>query len=277
MVNGFVPTTGSQLYFEAIGHGPPVIFVHAGFLDRRMWSPQFEHYATEFQSVRYDVRGFGESPAGTEPYRDADDARELIAHLGLDHPVLVGCSNGGRIALDLALAHPRLVRALVLVAPGVAGYTPGTPEESRWLEEFDRAERPPSEMPEPGRIEYEVEFDLTHYCAAQSPQDLRELRAIARTNVPRTAAADRPRQSSPDGSAFAHLASLHLPTLVLLGARDVAGVRRIGERIAERIPGARVKVLANADHIINRSAGPEFDEALLPFLRAVAPAPGAST
>jgi pimeloyl-ACP methyl ester carboxylesterase len=98
--------------------GPAVVLLHAGVADRRAWrdvAPAL--HARGADVLAYDRRGFGETPATTEPFRHVDDLLGLI-----DRPSwLVGNSQGGLISLDAALLAPERILGLVLIAPAVSG------------------------------------------------------------------------------------------------------------------------------------------------------------
>lgn len=107
----------------AAGAGRPVILLHAGYLDRRMWDPQFLLFARSFRVVRYDARGFGRSGPADAPYSFFEDLYALIRALELSRVTLVGASLGGAASLDFAVTHPEMmVEKLVLVGPGLSGY-----------------------------------------------------------------------------------------------------------------------------------------------------------
>src|ERR671936_3184279 len=108
-----------QLHYEVAGAGPPVVFVHAGIADSRMWDAQFASFADDFRVVRYDIAGFGRSPLRGGPFCHWRDLVALLDELRIEQAALVGNSFGGRIALDVAIAAPERVSALVLVAPGL--------------------------------------------------------------------------------------------------------------------------------------------------------------
>src|SRR5262245_45001564 len=91
------------VYYEAAGHGGTVVFLHGGQMDRRMWDEQFELFAKTHRVVRYDLRGFGKSPAPLEPYSHVEDLRALLDHLKIRRATLVGLSLGAAIAVDFAL------------------------------------------------------------------------------------------------------------------------------------------------------------------------------
>ena len=108
---------GTQLYYEVAGEGQPLVLVHSGGFDRRLWDEQCTTFADHYQVIRYDVRGHGESPPPTKPYSDAEDLDRLLQWLQVEKVHLVGLSLGGRIIIDFALAHPEMVDTLLLVAP----------------------------------------------------------------------------------------------------------------------------------------------------------------
>lgn len=119
-------------YEDSGGDGPAVLFSHGFFMDHTMFDPQVEALAPDYRCIRWDERGFGATPAPL-PFTlwdAAEDAVELLDHLGIDEAVFVGMSQGGYLSLRAALAHPERVRALVLIdsaadldgADTVAGY-----------------------------------------------------------------------------------------------------------------------------------------------------------
>ena len=116
--------SGAELHHEVGGEGHPLVLLHDGLLDRRVWDQQFEAFSRRYRVVRYDRRGYGLSPAPRRSFFDAVDLRGLLSSLGVGQAHLVGVSDGGRVALDFALAHPGMVGGLVLVGPGLGGYRP---------------------------------------------------------------------------------------------------------------------------------------------------------
>jgi len=107
---------------ETIGSGQPVIFLHASICDRRMWRAQLDRAGAAHKAIAYHRRGFGGSRAEPGAFSAVADLMAVIDALGDGRPaILVGCSEGGRIALDTALRHPSSVRALVLISPSVSG------------------------------------------------------------------------------------------------------------------------------------------------------------
>src|SRR5262245_53570050 len=110
------------LYYEIKGRGAPVVFVHGGQMDRRMWDDQFDVFAKKNRVIRYDIRGFGKSDTPTKAYSDASDLHALLQHLRVKKATLIGLSLGAAVAVDFALLHGEIVDALVLVCPGLGGF-----------------------------------------------------------------------------------------------------------------------------------------------------------
>lgn len=109
----------AHLYYEESGQGPSVIFIHCPALSHVYWSPVIDRMKSACRCIALDLRGHGRSGLGDRPWHFADIAADLhllTRTLGLDHPVLVGYSAGGSIAMEAALQEPTLYGGLVLVS-----------------------------------------------------------------------------------------------------------------------------------------------------------------
>jgi 3-oxoadipate enol-lactonase len=111
-----VTLNGARIHYERSGTGFPVLLIHAGIADSRMWEPQAEAFDKRFDMVRPDLRGFGDTALPPAPYSGIADLVGLLDHLQIDRAHVIGCSMGGTLAIDLALEHPKRVERLVLVA-----------------------------------------------------------------------------------------------------------------------------------------------------------------
>jgi len=256
---------GGRLYYEAAGDGPPLVLIHAGFLDSRMWDSQFQLFAKTHRVIRYDVRGFGKSDRPSEKFSDAADLLALVQHLNVAKVVLLGVSNGGRIALDFTVQHPERVEKLVLVATGVHGYETG-PEEDKVWEEFERKMKPQEGLVKEGMVREAVEMDVNAWASAQSQKSREHILSIALDNSHILDNHPGKLQVSPDPPAFKRLSEVQAPTLLIIGDRDVEGMRMIIERLHGMIVGSKKVVITGADHIVNASRPDEFNQAVYDFL-----------
>ena len=267
MQNGYVDVVGGRLYYEVKGDGHAVVLIHAGFLDRRMWDEQFELFAKDFNVIRYDVRGFGKSSRPTEKYSDIEDLSALLTTLKIDKVYLVGLSNGGRIAIDFTINHPSKVDALVLVGSGVSGYETAGAEEDKVWEEFNKQiDEPQQSAVKKGRIAEAVKIDVDAWASAQSSTNRERIMEIAMENSHIQINPPERLQVNPNPPGFKRLGEIQTPTLVLIGDRDIHGMRFIARQLHERIPGSTLVEIPGADHIANTSKPGEFNRVVLEFL-----------
>ena len=88
------------------GGGQTVVLLHEGVADRRGWAEVAGLLAPELTVVAYDRRGYGQTPASTQPFSHLDDLLAVIDHAAPGPVWLAGASAGGGLALDAALAAP---------------------------------------------------------------------------------------------------------------------------------------------------------------------------
>jgi pimeloyl-ACP methyl ester carboxylesterase len=271
--SGVVEVNGGRLRYDIAGEGPGILLVHGGLADRHLWDDQFEALAEHYRVARYDQRGFGESsPAGGE-ISWFEDIGGMLDALGMEEAAIVGLSMGGRAALDFAIAHPERVRALVLSGPGMSGNQFSAETGSR-IEEAD-------ELLESGNIPGGVELELRLWIDGEGrdpgdvPNGARErTRAMMVRNYERDAQLD----TSPvsvrelDPPAAGRLYELRVPTLVIVGDRDIPDMHEIADRLVQSAPSARKAVIANAAHHPNLEHPDEFNRLVLDFLLTAAAA-----
>jgi pimeloyl-ACP methyl ester carboxylesterase len=260
---GFAPVEGTRLFYEVKGTGPAVVLIHGGQLDSRMWDDQFDVLAKKFAVLRYDVRGYGGSFQPDRLYSDADDLAALLDYLKVPRAHVVGLSLGGRIAVDFALAHPKRVRSLALVGPGLAGYEPPKGEETdlrMWnLIKLARDEGP----------EKVTEGWLQDPFMAPAMKQTRlapRLRRLTRENA-HCWLRNPLLQRSPRPPAVKRLGEIKVPTLLVLGDLDLPQIRATIETLEQGIKGSTKVVIKGAGHLVNMEQPEEFNQALLAFLR----------
>ncbi|MDQ2676435.1 MAG: alpha/beta hydrolase, partial [Actinomycetota bacterium] len=125
-------TTRTGLAYEAAGAGPDVLLMHSGISDSRMWDPQWALLTRSFHAIRFDARGFGSSSDPRRPYTLHGDAMEVLDALDVEKAAVVGSSMGGYAALDMAIALPHRVSALVVVTAAPSGWTHTADIRAQW-------------------------------------------------------------------------------------------------------------------------------------------------
>ncbi len=254
----------------AAGEGAPVVFLHAGVADHRMWQQQLATAAAEgFRAIAYDRRGFGASLHADETWSHVSDLLRVLDHCaGGQRAILVGCSQGGRIALDAALAHPDRVRALVLVAPAVSGapvvdtFPPAIEAMLVRLEEAEIS----ADVDRINAMEAHVWLDGPGCAEGRVDGTARSL--FLEMNGIALRAEARGEEIAPS-PAYGRLEAIHVPTLVVWGDLDFPHLCARCEHLAATLPGARAVPLPGMAHLPSLEAPAAFDAVLVPFLREV--------
>lgn len=257
------------IYAEVAGEGPALALVHEGICDSRMWDPQWERYAPSFRVLRLDLRGFGRTPLEPGRFSNARDLLDTLAEHGIERTALLGVSLGGRVVLEVALARPELVTALVLVAPGLPGYDWSQETQDAWGEEEAALEA--------GDLDEAVEVNLRTWVdgPGRQPEDVdpavRERVAVMQRRalelqVPVGEDAEE-ELLVPD--LVERLGEIEVPTLVIVGDEDRPDMQAIVRLLEREIPGARLETIPATAHVPSMERPREFDELVLPFLREV--------
>lgn len=223
---------------------PPVVLLHAGIADRRMWDPQWPALTAERDAVRLDLRGFGDSvtpPAGPLlAYRDVLDTLDALDALDIGRCHVVGASYGASVAVETVLARPHLAASLLLLAPGDQLIPAMTPE----LRAFADAENAALAR---GDLDAATEANITWWLVGPhrracdvDPEIVARVRLMQRRAFEITAGwgegvGEAP---EPDPPVLDRLGEITAPTTVLLGALDLDAIHEATRRVAEGVPGA---------------------------------------
>lgn len=235
-----------------------VLLLHAGIADRRMWEPQLAALKAAGHTVHApDLPGFGDAPlvAPTVDY-------VRFAAAQLDGPgAVVGCSFGGRVALELAAARPDLVDRLVLIAPGLAS--------TEWSEESQALFAGEEELVERGDLAGAGAQQARMWLAPAASDHVRELTAAmtVRSYEQQLPFEGEVRTVWPEPSAETRYAELDVPTLLVVGDADRPELRSLAGRLAAEIPDGRLETIAGAGHLPSLERPDALNRLLLDFLQ----------
>ena len=254
---------GARINYERSGAGLPVIFLHAGIADSRMWGAQADEFAREFDVIRPDTRGFGRSEMPPGGWSAESDLLALIDALELKPAHLVGCSMGGGIAIDFALLHPERISKLVLVGAAVSGTQPD-PEDAK-LYATAAAAREANDYEALNDAMLELFLDGPHRRPGYVARPIRELVHEMNERAVRVELEKSPPDEM-DPPAAQRLGEISAPTLVVVGDLDVRSVLRNADLLATEIPNARKAVVDDAAHLPNMEHPEEFNRIVKEFL-----------
>jgi 3-oxoadipate enol-lactonase len=252
-------------WHDSRGEGPPVVLLHAGLTDSRLWEPQLRSFPQSHTVLRIDLPGFGNSPLETNPVSFRGAVLDAMDAEGIDRAALVGVSFGGRTALELTLDSPERVSALVLVGAGLSDHEWSEDVKSSWADEEAALER--------GDLDAAVDANLRMWLSGPH-RNLDDMDPAMRELVGEMQRQAFKQQEGHDDvgmlplepSASERLGEVNVPTLVLTGDEDVADIHSIADRLADGIPGAERATIADAAHLPNLERPDEFDRIVLDFL-----------
>lgn len=260
----------ADLAIESAGRGPPVVLLHAGVADRRMWSAQCRALAQAgFAAHAYDRRGFGDTLHADESWSQVGDLFAVLDHVAKERPaLLVGCSQGGRIAIDACLARPDRVGGLMVVAPAVSGAPEPAafpPAVQAWIDRVEAAEAA-NDVDAVNALEAHAWLDGPLSPEGRVGGDVRE-RFLAMNEIALRAEV-RGTESVPP-PAWERMGDIEVPTLVAWGDLDFAHVATVCEHLVRNIAGARRHVFTGAAHLPNLEQPAAFDRLLVDFCRSI--------
>ena len=262
--SGFLDVQTASLYYEVAGEGYPLLLLHAGIADSRMWDDQFPLFAQHYQTMRYDLRGFGQSQWNPGTFATYEDPVALFHALDVQKAHVLGASFGSKIALDFALVHPELVASLILVAPSVGGEQP-----SEQIRHFFQEE---DALVEKGDLQGATELNLRlwvdgpqrtpEHVNPKVRQRVYDMQYHAFT-IPMPEGADEQQVEPP---AITRLAEIRVPTLIIVGDLDLPEKLDLSEKLASSIPDAKLEVIAGAAHMVSMEQAQKFNDIVLNFL-----------
>ncbi len=251
----------TEIAYDDVGSGLPVVFLHAFPLNRTMWDPQVGALVAECRCIPIDMRGFGES-AAAPPYsmdRYADDVIGVLDVLQLERAVIAGLSLGGYVAFNLLRRHRGRIRALMLADTRATADDEAT--RARRHELIQLAETQGSTAIANAEIAGLVGkttrerrpdiYDATHRMMAQSAPEgiIGGLEAM---------------MMRPDSTPL--LEHIDVPTLVVGGEEDAITPPKTMRALHHAIPGSRLELIAQAGHLSNVERPAAFNTVVSEFL-----------
>ncbi|MBE9209557.1 alpha/beta hydrolase [Nostoc sp. LEGE 06077] len=258
-----VQVNGIELFYEIKGTGEPLLLI-AGFMcDRSYWSLLLPYLVSQYQVIRFDNRGIGQSSIPNSPYstqRMANDAAALLDILGINQVHLVGHSMGGQIAQELALLYPQKIKSLILLASLAKGDQRFNSLIEAWgdlattidLKLYEKLIFPwiftDNFYSIPEMVEQLIEWVINYPFAPTAHGIYHQSRAIINHDT-----TDRIQQ-------------IHCPTLVMVGQQDILTPVKFSEQLAQGIPLAELQVIAHGGHGFLIESTEVVTQAMLKFL-----------
>jgi len=247
---------GIEIEYQDGGQGSPVLLGHGYSATGRMWDGQRAALGDRYRVISWDMRGHGQTASPDDPAQYStplivSDMRALLRHCGVERAVVGGLSLGGYVSLAFYLAHPEMVRALVICDSG-PGYRNAEARAGWNARAHERAA--------------ELETKGLEALAGRS-REMREAMGHHRS-AQGLAHAARGMLAQEGSEVIDGLASIKVPTLIIVGDHDQPFIAPC-EYMAKKIPGARLEVIAGAGHSSNLDQPAAFNRVLGDFLQGL--------
>ncbi len=259
---------GAELWVEEAGSGRPLVLIHAGITDCRMWDDQWISLTRDCRLIRYDLRGFGRSTMPAAPYSHPADLHGLLNLLRVESAVLVAASMGGEVAVEFALGHPGRVAGLVLVNTLAGMDTPSETLRAGWREMEAAFEA--------GNLDEAVEIELRMWVDGPrrtndqvNPAARERVREMDLALLQRAGEQDAATELEPGAPLIDRLHEIACPVQIVTGALDMPDALASAMVLEARIPGAGTYVFPHAAHLPSMEAPQEFTRVVRDFLRSI--------
>jgi pimeloyl-ACP methyl ester carboxylesterase len=267
----FATSGRARLAFEVTGAagGADVLLIHAGVNDRRSWHHVVERLSPRHRCVAFDMRGFGETTYEREnSWSPVSDALAVLDAAGVEQAVVVACSIGAEVAVDLALACPSRVAGLALIGAAVRGAPDPEVAEgpTAELDALIGAADAAGDVAEVERLEAWLWLDGPSAEEGRVGGSARELFLDMNGRAHR---AEDPGEQAEIPPAWNRLREITAPTLMLVGRLDVDEIRAVDELAAALIPGARLRWLDGVAHVPHLEGDPATLAEIAAFVDAI--------
>jgi pimeloyl-ACP methyl ester carboxylesterase len=276
-----IHTNGIETYYETQGAGTPLVLIHGGFVDSRMWAPQIEHFANRFQVIHYDLRGHGKTGGSPTPKYSidlfADDLKALLEALGLDRVILCGLSLGGMIAQSFAVRHTDWLKALILADTAVS-------VSLTWSDKLTRYVLAPKWlmlatirwMSVPRFVDFSFKLAQRTRSSDWFGQDPETAEYVRHAMLSTSTAEYLKIYDAIYDFSLLNLAAINVPTLILNGEYESKTVFQHTRKMLELIPQSEAHVIPAAGHTSNMENAAAFNQQVDQFLMKVIapPTPG---
>ena len=261
MKNGIAEVNGSNLYYEITGDGQPLVLVNGSSLDLRMWDEQIESFSTQFQVIRYDLRGIGKSAIPNGDFSHSEDLFQLLKFLDIEKAYILSLSFGAAFTVDFALEHPEMIDALIVASAALSNLRKDYLEGLAALSEIANEKGVSAAIEE---LMNNPAFIAPENVAAKrkTREILSDNSHIFETDFPPVRFWQPPQINIEENHS-----KITAPTLIVVGEKDAPIIHEIADNLKKNISNAEKIVIKGAGHMVNLEKPAEFNHTVINFLQ----------
>lgn len=252
------------LNYSVSGAGENLVLLHPIGLDHTFWGALIDLAAASYRVTALDLPGHGLSPSlegEGDILRYADAVANTLQSIGISSATFVGLSFGGMISQQVAIRYPALARRLVLGACGGA-----IPPEAR------AAVTARGSAALEGGMQAVLGTTVERWFSKTFMDSSIVKRVSARLLADNPEDWARGWQAIAGHNALSALRELQVPAIVVIGDSDLGTSVAAATALAGAIPGAELKVIPNAPHMLQLEYPEDYANAVLDFLGRTKPA-----
>jgi 3-oxoadipate enol-lactonase len=270
VTSGIAEVNGTKLYYEMVGEGDVIVFVHGNVGDRRHWDYQFLSLSKDFKVIRYDVRGYGKSalPDSEIAYGNPQDLKALLDYLKVSKAHVCGLSMGSGTVVSFAIAYPEMCQSLIPIGPWAGGYCSGesrTPACDSLYAVMGNLGSIAKEKGAKAATDYFWKGNNLFRNTVRSKEALDHLIMIG-YDYSFWGFMNSSKGLPNQPVAIDHLREINIPTLIVTAQYDLEVCREIAEVMKKEIPNSKLVSIENAGHCMNIEKPEEFNELLVDFI-----------
>jgi 3-oxoadipate enol-lactonase len=260
----FLHNGPNKISYQVEGMGLPIVWIHGGGVDHRMWQPQMKYFCNRYQLITYDIRGHGQSHYEVNEQPEIADLEALLDHLGLGQVALAGLSLGAVLAVDFVLAHPERVSKLILLSPGLVGVQE---KEASYLEPLQKLMAAVNSRDMEAAADVILQMTFSENSDRNIP-GLKAMKAYVKATTTQYFKSGNytrmPRLK--EANPAPRLEEISCPTLVLHGSADADYIAKNVAVLEREIPDCQTVLLFGAGHLVNVEGQEAVNEAIELFL-----------
>jgi len=267
-VAGYIKAGGLNIYYETAGRGKPLVLVHAGFLNMRMWDALVPAFTPHYRVITIDMPGHGKTTGVDTILLVADAIRTVLDSLHIQKTAIAGVSMGAAATLDFVIRHPARVTKAILVSPGLNGWQKFIMLDSISVQCFNEIDKAADTKNDTVMAAMMVKywFDGPFRTPADvDPAARKYIYDATRQNVALHNLNGLPNFATPRAADM--LQTIQTPVLIMDGDKDVPLVMSTGKILNDNIKGSKRIIFPGAGHMINLEMPAEFAKTALQFLK----------
>lgn len=274
MKRDFLDVHGGKLYYEVSGKGYPLVLLHAGIANLRMWDEQVKEFSKHYQVICYDARTYGKSTSESVEFSNRQDLLGLLNHLNIDKAHLLGISRGGSIAMDFVLEHPQKVSSLIMVASHPSGFDHEDTDLEKVYVARDEELSEKRDAEAMANLDVEMWVDGPGQKLGRAKENVHQkvhTMTLEHYQDYFATFTDKEPTSLPlKPPAVERLSDINVPMLVVTGSLDFSYTHAAAEVMAKAIPNAKHISISNVAHMVSMEKPEEFNKVVLEFLNQLA-------